>query len=142
MHCKHALQTWLFLLDDLFPPLPCQAPAAADNTNHFFRVDRGFVAQTADINGGRTAPMSPLQQARRKEHAALPPPCWLMALANLTSLLCPFRAPLGLLMQAVASRNVPLEVHTDLKHSKRGILSMARGDGEREGPSQDQGCCV
>ena len=34
----------------------------ADNTNHFFRVDRGFVAQTADINGGRTAPMNALQQ--------------------------------------------------------------------------------
>ena len=35
-----------------------------DNTNHFFRVDRGFVAQTADINGGRTAPMSEAQRVR------------------------------------------------------------------------------
>ncbi|KAL9253329.1 Peptidyl-prolyl cis-trans isomerase CYP23-like protein [Drosera capensis] len=28
------------------------------NTNHFFRVDRGFVAQVADVGGGRTAPMN------------------------------------------------------------------------------------
>ncbi|XP_058084016.1 peptidyl-prolyl cis-trans isomerase CYP23 [Magnolia sinica] len=28
------------------------------NTNHFFRVDRGFVAQVADVVGGRTAPMN------------------------------------------------------------------------------------
>lgn len=28
------------------------------NTNHFFRVDKGFVAQVADVVGGRTAPMN------------------------------------------------------------------------------------
>ncbi|PSC68000.1 peptidyl-prolyl cis-trans isomerase CYP23 [Micractinium conductrix] len=68
------------------------------NTNHFFRVDRGFVAQTADINGGRTAPMSEAQRA-------------------------------------VADLNVPFEVHADVKHSKRGILSMARGDDPGSGGS-------
>ncbi|KAL2349277.1 hypothetical protein Fmac_003277 [Flemingia macrophylla] len=28
------------------------------NTNHFFRVDKGFVAQVADVKGGRSAPMN------------------------------------------------------------------------------------
>lgn len=27
------------------------------NSNHFFRVDKGFVAQTASIMGGRLAPL-------------------------------------------------------------------------------------
>jgi len=33
------------------------------NTNHFFRVDKGFVAQVADIQNGRQAPMDALQQS-------------------------------------------------------------------------------
>ncbi|KAA8529446.1 hypothetical protein F0562_033755 [Nyssa sinensis] len=32
------------------------------NTNHFFRVDKGFVAQVADVVGGRTAPMNEEQR--------------------------------------------------------------------------------
>uniref|UniRef100_A0A0D3HNS6 Peptidyl-prolyl cis-trans isomerase n=1 Tax=Oryza barthii TaxID=65489 RepID=A0A0D3HNS6_9ORYZ len=32
------------------------------NTNHFFRVDKGFVAQVASVVGGRTAPMNDEQQ--------------------------------------------------------------------------------
>ncbi|XP_076948285.1 peptidyl-prolyl cis-trans isomerase CYP23-like [Bidens hawaiensis] len=32
------------------------------NTNHFFRVDEGFVAQVADVAGGRTAPMNDEQR--------------------------------------------------------------------------------
>ncbi|OWM75955.1 peptidyl-prolyl cis-trans isomerase CYP23 [Punica granatum] len=32
------------------------------NTNHFFRVDKGFVAQVADVVGGRTAPMNDEQR--------------------------------------------------------------------------------
>ncbi|CAK9137108.1 unnamed protein product [Ilex paraguariensis] len=32
------------------------------NTNHFFRVDQGFVAQVADVVGGRTAPMNDEQR--------------------------------------------------------------------------------
>ncbi|XP_062183517.1 peptidyl-prolyl cis-trans isomerase CYP23-like [Phragmites australis] len=32
------------------------------NTNHFFRVDKGFVAQVAAVVGGRTAPMNEEQQ--------------------------------------------------------------------------------
>ena len=31
------------------------------DTNHFFRVDRGFVAQVAAVDGGRAAPMDPYQ---------------------------------------------------------------------------------
>ncbi|KAK1437749.1 hypothetical protein QVD17_03547 [Tagetes erecta] len=34
------------------------------NTNHFFRVDKGFVAQVADVAGGRLAPMN---EEQRKE---------------------------------------------------------------------------
>ncbi|KAJ7943499.1 Peptidyl-prolyl cis-trans isomerase [Quillaja saponaria] len=34
------------------------------NTNHFFRVDRGFVAQVADVVTGRSAPMN---EEQRKE---------------------------------------------------------------------------
>lgn len=33
------------------------------NTDHFFRVDKGFVAQVADVVGGRTAPMDDNQKA-------------------------------------------------------------------------------
>ncbi|KAK8970742.1 hypothetical protein KSP40_PGU001465 [Platanthera guangdongensis] len=32
------------------------------NTNHFFRVDKGFVAQVADISQGRSAPMNEEQK--------------------------------------------------------------------------------
>ncbi|KAF8378414.1 hypothetical protein HHK36_029753 [Tetracentron sinense] len=32
------------------------------NTNHFFRVDKGFVAQVADVVGGRTAPLNEEQK--------------------------------------------------------------------------------
>ncbi|CAL5398987.1 unnamed protein product [Camellia sinensis] len=32
------------------------------NTNHFFRVDKGFVAQVADVVGGRTVPMNEEQK--------------------------------------------------------------------------------
>lgn len=32
------------------------------NTNHFFRVDKGFVAQVADVSGGRAAPMNEVQR--------------------------------------------------------------------------------
>jgi cyclophilin family peptidyl-prolyl cis-trans isomerase len=32
------------------------------NSNHFFRVDKGFVAQTADVVSGRLVPLSPMQQ--------------------------------------------------------------------------------
>ncbi|AQK45435.1 Peptidyl-prolyl cis-trans isomerase CYP23 [Zea mays] len=32
------------------------------NTNHFFRVDKGFVAQVADVMSGRTAPMNEEQK--------------------------------------------------------------------------------
>lgn len=35
----------------------------AYNTNHFFRVDRGFVAQVADVVGGREAPLNAVQRA-------------------------------------------------------------------------------
>ncbi|ESQ34334.1 hypothetical protein EUTSA_v10008695mg [Eutrema salsugineum] len=34
------------------------------NTNHFFRVDKGFVAQVADVANGRSAPMN---EEQRKE---------------------------------------------------------------------------
>ena len=34
------------------------------NTDHFFRVDKGFVAQVADVSGGRTAKLSAAQQVR------------------------------------------------------------------------------
>ena len=32
------------------------------NSNHFFRVDKGFVAQTQDVVSGRLAPLSPMQK--------------------------------------------------------------------------------
>ncbi|KAG9144731.1 hypothetical protein Leryth_024401 [Lithospermum erythrorhizon] len=32
------------------------------NTNHFFRVDKGFVAQVAAVMGGRSAPMNAVQR--------------------------------------------------------------------------------
>jgi len=59
------------------------------NTNHFFRVDKNFVAQVADITGGRSTPPDERQRELDLER-------------------------------------VPLEVHPELKHHKRGLLSMAR----------------
>lgn len=70
----------------------------AYNTNHFFRVDKGFVAQTADVASGRTALMSKQQRD----------------LADVT---------------------VPLEVRDDVKHDKRGVLSMARHSDPHSGGS-------
>lgn len=37
------------------------------NTNHFFRVDKGFVAQVADVVGGRSAPMNEEQMLEAKK---------------------------------------------------------------------------
>ncbi|KAH8495050.1 hypothetical protein H0E87_018291 [Populus deltoides] len=37
------------------------------NTNHFFRVDKGFVAQVADVVGGRSAPMNEEQIKEAKK---------------------------------------------------------------------------
>lgn len=39
----------------------------AYNTNHFFRVDKGFVAQVADVIGGREAPMNAEQRQEGKK---------------------------------------------------------------------------
>eukprot|EP00268_Persea_americana_P020364 TRINITY_DN20570_c0_g2_i1.p1 TRINITY_DN20570_c0_g2~~TRINITY_DN20570_c0_g2_i1.p1 ORF type:complete len:227 (-),score=37.54 TRINITY_DN20570_c0_g2_i1:245-925(-) len=37
------------------------------NTNHFFRVDKSFVAQVADVVGGRTAPMNEEQRVEAEK---------------------------------------------------------------------------
>ncbi|KAI6676818.1 hypothetical protein NL676_037614 [Syzygium grande] len=37
------------------------------NTNHFFRVDRGFVAQVADVTNGRSAPMNDEQRTEAEK---------------------------------------------------------------------------
>ncbi|KAE8651746.1 peptidyl-prolyl cis-trans isomerase CYP23 [Cucumis sativus] len=37
------------------------------NTNHFFRVDKGFVAQVADVVGGRLAPMNEEQRTEAEK---------------------------------------------------------------------------
>ncbi|KAG9134460.1 hypothetical protein Leryth_019917 [Lithospermum erythrorhizon] len=37
------------------------------NTNHFFRVDKGFVAQVADVTGGRSAPMNEEQRVEARK---------------------------------------------------------------------------
>ncbi|KAH9709492.1 peptidyl-prolyl cis-trans isomerase CYP23 [Citrus sinensis] len=37
------------------------------NTNHFFRVDKGFVAQVADVVGGRSAPMNEVQRVEAEK---------------------------------------------------------------------------
>ncbi|KAL6782892.1 CYN23 [Auxenochlorella protothecoides x Auxenochlorella symbiontica] len=45
--------------------------AGAYNTNHFFRVDKGFVAQTADVAGGRLAAMDWRQRDLAAKHVPL-----------------------------------------------------------------------
>lgn len=70
----------------------------AYTSNHFFRVDKGFVAQTAGVIGGRTVALD-AQQTR------------------------------------LASATVPLEVDPEVKHDRRGILSMARGEDPNSGGS-------
>jgi cyclophilin family peptidyl-prolyl cis-trans isomerase len=66
------------------------------NTNHFFRVDKGFVAQTQDVVYGRLLPLNPDQKA-------------------------------------AVERVIPLEVYPQVKHNKRGILSLARTDDPNSG---------
>eukprot|EP00879_Flechtneria_rotunda_P022750 GHRR01024027.1.p1 GENE.GHRR01024027.1~~GHRR01024027.1.p1 ORF type:complete len:157 (+),score=25.08 GHRR01024027.1:181-651(+) len=39
--------------------------------NHIFRVDKGFVAQVADVNGGRTYPLDSKQQAEANKKVPL-----------------------------------------------------------------------
>lgn len=70
----------------------------AYTSNHIFRVDKGFVAQTAGVIGGRTVPLD-AQQTR------------------------------------LASMTVPLEVDPEVKHDRRGILSLARNDDPNSGGS-------
>jgi cyclophilin family peptidyl-prolyl cis-trans isomerase len=43
----------------------------AYNTNHFFRVDKGFVAQVADVGGGRAAPLDAAQRAEEDKRVPL-----------------------------------------------------------------------
>ena len=45
------------------------------------------------------------------------------------------RVPLDPVQRAEAEKRVPLEVRSDVKHDKRGILSMARGDDPGSGGS-------
>lgn len=40
------------------------AKLGALTTNNFFRVDKGFVAQTQDVRYGRSAPLDPRQRVR------------------------------------------------------------------------------
>ncbi|KXZ49401.1 hypothetical protein GPECTOR_21g627 [Gonium pectorale] len=40
-------------------------------SNHFFRVDKGFVAQTADVVGGRSIPMNAEQNAEASKTVPL-----------------------------------------------------------------------
>ncbi|KAK9788704.1 hypothetical protein WJX73_001257 [Symbiochloris irregularis] len=68
------------------------------NSNHFFRVDKGFVAQTADVASGRTQALNAQQKAEEE-------------------------------------KRVPLEVRKDVKHDRRGLLSMARYDDPNSGGS-------
>ncbi|KAL3138622.1 hypothetical protein ABBQ32_006386 [Trebouxia sp. C0010 RCD-2024] len=68
------------------------------NGNHFFRIDKGFVAQTASVVGGR-------------------------------------QTPLDIKQQEEAEKTVPLEVQQDIKHNKRGILSMGRLEDPNSGGS-------
>ncbi len=41
------------------------------HSNHFFRVDKGFVAQTADVVGGRTVPLNAEQEAEARKTVPL-----------------------------------------------------------------------
>lgn len=66
------------------------------NTNHFFRVDKGFVAQTADVLGGRALSLSDFQREQ-------------------------------------VQKVIPLEIRKDIRHNKRGVLSVARHDDPNSG---------
>jgi cyclophilin family peptidyl-prolyl cis-trans isomerase len=41
------------------------------NSNHFFRVDKGFVAQTGDVISSRLVPLSAQQQAEARKTVPL-----------------------------------------------------------------------
>lgn len=53
------------------------------NSNHFFRVDAGFVAQTADVMGGRLVPLSDEQKQEAEVLRLLP-----SSLRHMPVLLC------------------------------------------------------
>lgn len=76
------------------------AKLGAYNSVHFFRVDKGFVAQTADVVYGRLEGVA--LDARQMEYG---------------------------------DKFVPLEVIPEVKHDKRGILSMGRHSDPDSGKS-------
>jgi cyclophilin family peptidyl-prolyl cis-trans isomerase len=41
------------------------------NSNHFFRVDKGFVAQTQDVIGGGQVPLSDMQKSEAEKSVPL-----------------------------------------------------------------------
>lgn len=83
-------------LGDLSSPTPSKKKKKQGD--HFFRVDRGFVAQTADVLSGRTVGLDARQAA-------------------------------------AAAVTLPLETSPAARHTRRGLLSLARHDDPHSGGS-------
>ena len=137
------------------------AKLGAYNTVSFFRVDKGFVAQTADVVYGRLegAPLDARQLVRTAFHphssyhphapmqtslsCMLPGKQFTMARGKpaetrpVTMKSCPaiHFCQTCYLLQAEGKKTVPLEVQKDIIHNKRGILSMGRHSDPNSGGS-------
>jgi cyclophilin family peptidyl-prolyl cis-trans isomerase len=89
-------------------------------TNHFFRVDKGFVAQTADCHSGRTLKLTEEQQVRHRSPLDLKHSRDVQG----PSLYDPLPAHLVLGLQKLALITVPLEVKEGVKHHEGEQLCM------------------
>ena len=76
-------------------------------SNHFFRVDKGFVAQTADVVGGRSIPMNSEQRVS----------CSITTGMMRWDKQNPSKSA-AVAGQAEGEKTVPLEVKADVKHLK------------------------
>ena len=108
-----------------------QPPPHCPAGNHIFRVDKGFVAQVADVIGGRTTLMNKLQQVAMAAHAGV---CVQLqgaaGLAGTTPLPANWgggeRATISQrLSQDEAAKKVPLEIRKDVKHVEGACLQHA-----------------
>lgn len=97
------------------------------------RVDKGFVAQVADVVGGRQMGITPILQVRSSCFSML-----LLCICILAQLVASWKpltehgyTPQS---QAEADKTVPLEVQRGIIHTK-GVISMGRWDDPNSGKS-------
>ena len=97
--------------------------------NHFFRVDKGFVAQV-----GRRERKGGTPKKNNGKNPIDPPPLSLLSL-QVADVATGRLIPLDARQTAAAAVTLPLETSPAAKHAHRGLLSLARHDDPHSGGS-------